>query len=115
MSAKKHRTGILYRVIAANSRILCKFFAKAIQHPDENKKPDRLYRRGIPRPVIETAIIIMAASAILSCSPISNWMSARIPWVQALVDTAGMVLVYYAYLRGMKPLQHRLQCRGFCP
>jgi len=36
---------------------------------------------GIPRPVIETAIIIMAASAILSCSPISNWMSARIPWV----------------------------------
>lgn len=52
---------------------------------------------GIPRSVIETAIIIMAASAILSCSPISNWMSARIPWVQALVDTAGMVLVYYAY------------------
>lgn len=59
---------------------------------------------GIPRPVIETSIIIMAASALLSCSPVSNWMSSRIPSVQALVDTVGMMVVYYAYLRGMRPL-----------
>ena len=61
---------------------------------------------GLSRPVIEAAIIIMYASAILSYSPVSCWMSERIPFVQALINTVGMVIVYYAYLRGMKPLQH---------
>ena len=63
---------------------------------------------GLSRPVIEAAIIIMYASAILSYSPVSCWMSERIPFVQALINTVGMVIVYYAYLRGMKPLQHPL-------
>ncbi len=63
---------------------------------------------GLPRPLIEAAIAVMVAAAMLSYTPVADWMRARIPFIQALVNTLGMVVAYYACLRGMRPLQHPL-------
>jgi len=62
----------------------------------------------IPRGVIEAAFCIMIAAAICSWHSINEWMLAHIPVVLGLVNTVGMVILYYAIMRGMKPLEHPL-------
>ncbi|MBQ6761617.1 MAG: hypothetical protein IJP49_02590 [Bacteroidales bacterium] len=63
---------------------------------------------GLPRPVIEAAFVIMVLSAICTYGPVNTWMSSHIPVVAGLVHTVGMVVIYYAFLRGMKGLPHPL-------
>ena len=63
---------------------------------------------GIPRGVIEAAFCIMIAAAICSWHSINGWMSVHIPVVLGLLNTVGMVVLYYAIMRGMKTLEHPL-------
>ena len=63
---------------------------------------------GIPRGVIEAAFWIMIAAAICSWHSVNDWMLAHIPVVLGLVNTVGMVIMYYGFMRGMKPLEHPL-------
>jgi hypothetical protein len=63
---------------------------------------------GLPRAVIEAAFIVMVMSAVCSYSPVYNWMFSHIPIVLGLVNTVGMVVMYFGILRGMKGLPHPL-------
>lgn len=63
---------------------------------------------GLPRYVIEIAFAVMVLSAICSYGPVNSWMCSHIPVVTGLVHTVGMVVIYYAFLRGMKGLTHPL-------
>jgi hypothetical protein len=60
---------------------------------------------GIPRGVIEAAFWIMIAAAICSWHSVNDWMLAHIPVVLGLVNTVGMVIMYYGFMRGMNPRQ----------
>lgn len=63
---------------------------------------------GLPRLLIESAFGMMVLSAICSYGPIQNRMISHIPVLTGLINTAGMVVIYYAFLRGMKELTHPL-------
>lgn len=59
-------------------------------------------RSGLPRLLIEFAFALMVLSAVCTYGPIQNWMISHIPILTGLLNTAGMVVMYYATLRGMK-------------
>jgi hypothetical protein len=63
---------------------------------------------GFPTPVIEAAFIIMVLAAICSYGALQSWLYQRIPVLLGLLNTVGMVTLYLAILRGMKPLPHPL-------
>ena len=63
---------------------------------------------GLPRILIESAFGMMVLSAMCSYGTIQNWMISHIPVLTGLINTAGMVVIYYAFLRGMKELTHPL-------
>lgn len=63
---------------------------------------------GLPRFVIEAAFAVMVAAALCSYSAVNSWMSSHIPVLAGVVNTFGMVVMYYAILRGMKELPHPL-------
>lgn len=63
---------------------------------------------GLPRAVIEAAFVIMLLAAVCSCVPVNTWMLSHIPVTTGLINTLGMVVLYYAILRGMKGLSHPL-------
>ncbi len=63
---------------------------------------------GLKRWIIEAAFAIMVISAICTTTSILNWMRAEQPLVNALLQTLGMVVIYWAYLRGMKKLSRPL-------
>ena len=63
---------------------------------------------GLPRFLIESAFWMMVISAVCSYVPVQSWMISHIPVVYGIISTAGMVVMYYAILRGMKGLAHPL-------
>lgn len=63
---------------------------------------------GLPRWIIEAAFAVMVISAICTTTDILNWMRSELPLVNALLQTLGMVIIYWAYLRGMKKLSKPL-------
>ena len=63
---------------------------------------------GLPRFLIESAFVVMVLAAICSYSPVHNWLLSHASLFLALLNTAGMVVMYYALLRGMKELAHPL-------
>lgn len=63
---------------------------------------------GLPRLVLDAAFVIMIAAAVCSHHSINEWMMVNIPVVNSLLTTLGMVVIYYAFLRGMKALPHPL-------
>ena len=74
---------------------------------DGNRNINRL-TSGLPQWVIPAALIIMVLAAICTITPIDNWCKEHAPVGIALVNTVGMVTMYYATMRGMKRLYHPL-------
>lgn len=63
---------------------------------------------GLPKWVITGAFVIMVVAAICTITDIDLWLKEHIPVVIALINTVGMVTMYYATMRGMKRLYHPL-------
>ena len=63
---------------------------------------------GLPLWVITAAFVIMVVAAICTISQIDIWLKEHISVIIALVNTVGMVTMYYATMRGMKSLYHPL-------
>ena len=74
---------------------------------DNNRNVNRL-TSGLPQWVILAAFIIMVVAAIFTITPIDRWFKDYSSIVIALVNTVGMVTMYYAAMRGMKRLYHPL-------
>lgn len=63
---------------------------------------------GLPKWVITAAFVIMVVAAICTISEIDLWLKEHAPVAIALINTVGMVTMYYATMRGMKRLYHPL-------
>jgi len=63
---------------------------------------------GLPKWVITAAFVIMVVAAICTISEIDLWLKEYAPGAIALINTVGMVTMYYATMRGMKRLYHPL-------
>lgn len=63
---------------------------------------------GLPQWVIIAAFVIMVVAAICTISKIDIWLKEHAAVVIALINTVGMVTMYYATMRGMKRLYHPL-------
>lgn len=63
---------------------------------------------GLPKWVITVAFIIMVVAAICTISQIDFWLKEHVPVLIALINTVGMVTMYYATMRGMQRLYHPL-------
>lgn len=63
---------------------------------------------GLPKWVITVAFIIMVVAAICTISQIDFWLKGHVPVLIALINTVGMVTMYYATMRGMQRLYHPL-------
>ena len=74
---------------------------------DDNRNINCL-TSGLPQWVITVAFIIMVAAAICTITQIDLWLKEHASAVIALINTVGMVTMYYATMRGMKRLYHPL-------
>ena len=63
---------------------------------------------GLPRWVITAGFIIMVVAAICTITAIDHWLKEHAPVAIALINTVGMVTMYYATMRSMKRLYHPL-------
>lgn len=63
---------------------------------------------GLPQWVITVAFIIMVAAAICTITQIDYWLKEHASAVIALINTVGMLIMYYAAMRGMKRLYRPL-------
>ena len=63
---------------------------------------------GLPKWVITAAFVIMVAAAVCTITQIDHWMKEHASLGIALINTVGMVTMYYAMMRGMKRLYHPL-------
>ena len=63
---------------------------------------------GMSRIVLDSSFIVMVLAALCSHHTISEWMMVHFPVLNALLTTIGMVVIYYACMRGMKRLSHPL-------
>ena len=63
---------------------------------------------GLPQWVIIAAFIIMVAAAICTITQIDSWFKEHASVAIALINTVGMVMMYYATMRSMKRLYHPL-------
>ena len=63
---------------------------------------------GLPQWVIIAAFIIMVAAAVCTITQIDSWFKEHASVAIALINTVGMVTMYYATMRGMKRLYHPL-------
>lgn len=74
---------------------------------EENRNINRL-DSGLPKWAITTAFVIMVVAAICTVTQIDLWLKERASVAIALINTVGMVAMYYATMRGMKRLYHPL-------
>lgn len=74
---------------------------------DENRNINHL-DSGLPKWVITAGFIIMVVAAFFTITSIDRWFKDHAPIAIALVNTVGMVLMYFAAMRGMKRLYHPL-------
>lgn len=63
---------------------------------------------GLPRIVLDLAFIIMVLAALCSHHTVSEWLMVHLPVLNAFITTIGMVVIYYACMRGMRGLPHPL-------
>lgn len=66
-------------------------------------------RSGMPRVVLDASFIVMVLAALCSHHVVSEWMMVHAPVLNAFLTTTGMVVIYYACMRGMKGLPHPLR------
>lgn len=74
---------------------------------NDNRFINHLYS-GMPRWVITAGFIIMVVAAICTITAIDHWLKEHAPVAIALINTVGMVTMYYATMRSMKRLYHPL-------
>ena len=74
---------------------------------DRNRNINHL-THGLPQWVIIAAFIIMVAAAIGTITPIDRWFKDHASIAIALINTVGMVTMYFAAMRGMKRLYRPL-------
>ena len=74
---------------------------------DDNRNINCL-TSGLPQWVITVAFIIMVAATICTITQIDLWLKEHASAVIAIINTVGMVTMYYATMRGMKRLYHPL-------
>ena len=74
----------------------------------KNSAHIRVLHSGLPRILIESAFAMMVVSAVCSYVPVQNWMISHVPILNGVINTVGMIVMYYAMLRGMKGLPHPL-------
>lgn len=79
---------------------------------DENRSINHL-ASGLPQWVITAAFIIMVVAAVFTITPIDRWFKDYASIVIAIINTVGMVTMYYATMRGMKSLYHPLKAWWF--
>ena len=64
---------------------------------------------GLKRPIIEFGFFIMVIAAVCTCTPILTHLQTLLGTLcLSLINTIGMVIIYYAMMRGMRPLYHPL-------
>ena len=63
---------------------------------------------GLPQWVIMVAFLIMVVAAICTITAIDGWLKSHAAVAIALINTVGMVTMYFAAMRGMKRLYHPL-------
>lgn len=63
---------------------------------------------GLPKWVITAAFVIMVVAAVCTVTPVDHWMKEHASLGIALINTVGMVAMYYAAMRGMKRLYYPL-------
>ncbi|MBR1503687.1 MAG: hypothetical protein IJ618_07395 [Prevotella sp.] len=68
----------------------------------------KVLNSGLPRWLIEAAFIIMVLSAVCSWHDFQLWFNAHCPIALALVQNVGMIIMYFAVMKGMALLPHPL-------
>ena len=64
---------------------------------------------GLPRWLIEAAVVCYLLQAVLNWAPLLHWMNdAHLSWLRGIVQTFGPVVMYVGLMRGMKPLYRPL-------
>ncbi len=71
-------------------------------------KEIKVLKSGLPRWLIETAFVLMVLSAICSWHDFQVWFNANCPVALALAQNVGMVVMYFAVMKGMALLRHPL-------
>lgn len=79
-----------------------------LDYTQNDKRNINHLEHGLPQWVIVAAIVIMVVAAICTISQIDLWLKEHAPVAIALINTVGMVTMYYATMRGMKRLYHPL-------
>ena len=79
-----------------------------LEYTQNEKRYINRLASGLPQWVITAAFIIMVVAAICTITQIDSWCKEHVPLVFALVNTVGMVMMYFAAMRGMKRLYHPL-------
>lgn len=79
-----------------------------LEYTQNDKRYINRLASGLPQWVITVAFIIMVVAAICTITPIDGWLKDHAPEVIASINTVGMVMMYYATMRGMKRLYHPL-------
>ncbi len=74
---------------------------------NDNRCIDHL-TSGLPRWFITTAFIIMVVAAIFTITSLDSWGKENAPLAIAIINTVGMLMMYYAAMRGMKRLYRPL-------
>lgn len=62
----------------------------------------------MPRWVVEASFFIMVAAAICCVAPLRDPVLTYAPFLNAVLQTVGMTVMYFCMLRGMRPLYHPL-------
>ena len=105
-------SGENYYLCAVLSNILKNQMSKAtLDNLDYTENDNRFVNHlnsGLPRWVITAGFIIMVVAAICTITAIDSWLKEHASVAIALINTVGMVTMYYATMRGMKPLYRPL-------
>lgn len=105
-------SGENYYLCAVLSNILKNQMSKAtLDNLDYTENDNRFVNHlnsGLPRWVITAGFIIMVVAAMCTITAIDSWLKEHASVAIALINTVGMVTMYYATMRGMKPLYRPL-------
>lgn len=74
----------------------------------KNKTQIDVLQSGLPRWILDSAFVIMILAALCSQNTVYEWLMVHAPVLNAILTTIGMVVIYYAFMRGMKELPHPL-------